>query len=132
MSNSSSERYIGTIAKVRFPYYDVTTSQQQFKLRPMLIIGAEKEYLPCDFTVLPVSRVSNPQNLSESYDIKLDKDKCVLLSLKKSPSYIRVHKQSYANSIDVRDDIISNLKELDLDLYEEIKEKHSEFNESLF
>lgn len=130
--SKSSNQYIGSLVKVRFPYFDAKAQRNKIKARPMLIIGAEKDLLPCDFTVLPISRVSKKQYLSKAYDVELTDAQVEKLSLAYKPSYIRVHKQSYANSRDVDADIISNLKELDPDLYDLIKKKHKEFSESLF
>lgn len=126
------KEYIGSIAKVRFKYFNSNTKRMGFKVRPMLIIGAEKEYFPCDFNVLPISKISKSQHISSEYDIELNIDQCNKLSLHYCPSYIRVHKQSYAYSTDVDQNIISNLKQIDTELYNQIQSVHREFNDTLF
>ena len=107
------ESYIGKIYKVRFPYFDISTGANKFKSRPMLIIGIEKNIFSCDFVVLPVSSVSNPDNVSADFDKKITGEDCQTLNLIRDPSYIRVHKQGTANSNDVdRNGLICDLKKI--------------------
>lgn len=124
--------FIGKIVISRFPYFDVKTKSQKFKGRPMLVIGIEKEIFPCDFNVLPISKVSKQKHVSEDYDVALNNSQCEALSLNHSPSYVRVHKQSIVNSRDVQSGSISDLKNTLPEVYDEIKNKHILFNEDLF
>lgn len=129
---SNSTEYIGKIVSGRFPHFNLTTNKKEFKSRPLLIIGAEYDTLPCDFNVLPVSSISKKEHISKDYDLELDNQCCNLLKLTKVPSYIRVHKQSTINSRDVSVKIISDFKDVYPDLYNRTNELHKNFNESLF
>ncbi|XJS09829.1 hypothetical protein ACF3NG_06695 [Aerococcaceae bacterium WGS1372] len=127
------EDYIGKIYKVRFPYFDSSTKKRKFKARPMLIIGIEKNNFPCDFVVLPVSSVSNSDNISREFDKKITGNDCTLLNLKKDPSYIRIHKQGTANSNDVdRNGQICDLKQTLPVLYRELNDLSVKFLETLY
>jgi hypothetical protein len=52
-----TQAYIGAIVKTRFAYHDLEKDTIAFKSRPFLIIGAEYDTLPCDFTAFPISKV---------------------------------------------------------------------------
>ena len=56
-----TQAYIGAIVKTRFAYHDLEKDTIAFKSRPFLIIGAEYDTLPCDFTAFPISKVSMSQ-----------------------------------------------------------------------
>lgn len=129
---SNPSNYIGKIVKGRFPFFDVKTNRQRYKSRPLLVIGAEYDTVPCDFNVLPVSTISRAEHINKEYDLKLEDEQCDSLSLDRKPSYIRTHKQSTINSRDVSADIISDLKIVAPDLYLEVGKIHKEFNDSLF
>lgn len=132
MSNKS-HHLIGKIYKSRFSYYDPRSRSYKFKRRPLLIVGAEKEILPCDLTVLPISKISVDSNLHEEFDVKLTEQEHENLKLNHDPSYVRTHKITTIYSLDlVHNGEISSLKDLYPKVYEEIKEKFESFPVSLF
>ncbi len=59
---------IGKIYSSVVPFYDRVKQAKAFKRRPVLIIGGPRNN---DYTVLPVSTVSNRQNLDADYDIEI-------------------------------------------------------------
>ena len=91
---------IGKIYTSILPYFDIKTRKIKYKGRPVLIIaepiGADTEY-----TILPVSSISNPMYYNAIYDTELKLEDYPKLSLTKK-SYIRSHKQTtvYKSSID--------------------------------
>ncbi|MCJ8008885.1 hypothetical protein ACFFF5_10145 [Lederbergia wuyishanensis] len=132
MSNKS-HHLIGKIYKSRFSYFDPRTRGYKFKRRPLLIVGAEKETLPCDLTVLPISKISVSSNIHDAFDIKLTKQDHENLNLTHDPSYVRTHKMTTIYSLDlIHNGEISSLKDLYPKVYEEIKEKFEGFAISLF
>lgn len=132
MSNSSST-LIGKACNSRFQYFNVRTGRMEFKLRPVLIIGAERSILPCDLTVLPISKVSNPINLDSNYDYPLESEEHKSLNLKYYPSYIRTHKVSTINSRDLNFDTLNaSIKDDFPENYATIKSKFEEFSRNLF
>lgn len=58
---------INKIVYASFPYFDLKANKKGYKLRPVLIIGAEKDCFECDLTMLPISTVSNKMNLHSVY-----------------------------------------------------------------
>ncbi|MBK0347285.1 hypothetical protein JDW15_01380 [Aerococcaceae bacterium zg-ZJ1578] len=122
----------GQIHSVRFPYFDIRNNKTSFKARPMLIIGVEKDQLPCDIIALPISKISIAKNIHDDFDIKLESNQIQALNLNHDPSYIRVHKQLYVPSQDVQKTPVSNLKEIFPELYKKIQEKSHMFHETLF
>ena len=60
---------VGTIKSSRMPYYDVSTSSIKYKARPVLILKAENESGFSDFTVLPISSISNKKNIDPKFDV---------------------------------------------------------------
>lgn len=132
MSRNKPSFYIGKIIYSRFPYFNVKTNKKSYKSRPVLIIGTEREAYPCDFNVFPVSKISNKRYLDDNYDIELNAADCKKLNLTEIPSFIRVHKQSVISSNDMSKNILNDLSEVCPDIYETIKEKHSEYSETLF
>ena len=131
MSNNS-KKYIGKIVNSRFPYYSVKTGCNAFKLRPVLIIGAEKETLPCDFNVLPVSTIKDRTKINPFFDYCLDYVKCSALGLRSCPSFIRVNKQSCIHSSDIKADIIADFLSVCHEDYEKVKRLHAQFTNNLF
>lgn len=124
--------YIGKITYSRIPYYNARANEMKMKSRPVLIIGAEKETFPCDFNVLPVSRITNEDNVNELYDFKIDKNQCQAMNLKKWPSFIRVHKQSTCYSTDIDRRVCCDMSKDHKDLYNEIVDLFAKYNETLF
>jgi hypothetical protein len=127
-----SSDYIGKIVISRFPYFDISSNKIKFKARPVLIIGCEFEELPCDFNVLPISKVSDGSKINNLYDFKLNKIECDKLNLKSIPSYIRTHKQYIVNSRDVHSDIVSDLKNDLKNIYDEVEKLNKKYNSDLF
>lgn len=115
---------IGKVCVAIFPFYNIENGENSFKKRPVLIIG---EKINNDYTILPVSTITNKKNISKEYDIVIDPKDYPLLKLEKI-CYIRTHKQNvlYKNSIYSE---ISNLKLNYPELYKEIVEKLKKFNQ---
>lgn len=124
--------YIGKITTSKIPFYDNKSGEMKMKKRPVLIIGAEKEVFPCDFNVLPVSTITFKEHINPLFDYEIEAEKCQIMNLKKSPSYIRVHKQSTCHSRNVDKRYFCDLVYDYNDIYTEIIDLHSKFNESLF
>lgn len=104
-----SSSLVGCIVISMFPYYDSFSRSTKFKKRPFLVLKAERDELPCDFTVLPVSKIGIPENIHPVYDYyvrRCDFPKAKLTC----DSYIRAHKISSINE-NSDDHKISNLKE---------------------
>lgn len=99
----------------------------KYKLRPVLIVGTEKDQLPCDITVLPVSKISRAENLNEEYDYPLTKVDHGLLRLKNDPSYVRIHKISTIHSKDLSFKTDHQLNILYPEAYASIKGKLNDF-----
>lgn len=128
----SPKDLIGKIVVARMPYYDNKKNKIGFKGRPALIIGAEKTTFPCDFTLLPLSRVNHSQHIHSHFDIKLNEENCKSLNLNSSPSYIRCHKPYTTSSSDISADCISDLKNVHEAIYIEVEEAFINFSKELF
>lgn len=76
----------------------ILKSYKSFKVRPVLIFGCEKESFQTDFTVLPVSSVTNKDHLHAEYDINIGKLTCSNLKNIKADEFLRVHKPTTINS----------------------------------
>lgn len=65
-----------------------------------------------DYTILPVSTISNKTNINSKYDIKIEPDKYPKLNLNKT-CYIRTHKQTilFKESLYIKEEI-SDLKRI--------------------
>ena len=129
---NETQAYIGAIVKTRFAYHDLETDEIAFKSRPFLIIGAEYDKVPCDFTAFPISKVSTSQNIDPVHDIKVDKERYPKLSLNADTSYIRVHKIQTIHSSQLTIGILSSLSEAYPDLYTEVKAAYRGFSGGLF
>lgn len=129
---NETQAYIGTIVKARFAYHDLNTDKIAFKSRPFLIIGAEYDELPCDFTAFPISKVSASQNVDPVHDIKVAKEHYPKLSLNAAVSYIRVHKIQTIHSSQLSIGIQDSLSEDYPDLYAEVKVAYRDFSGGLF
>lgn len=125
---------IGQIHYSKFKYYDARSDELKFKQRPVLIIGVEKEYGPCDLTVLPVSSISKKENIVPRFDVEIPRSHYPLVGLSdKYPiSYCRTSKVSTVSSFDVGTKILCQLNEAYPNLYELIKNQHNEFQKTLF
>ena len=129
---NETQAHIGAIVKTRFAYHDLEKDTIAFKSRPFLIIGAEHDTLPCDFTAFPISKVSTSQNIDPIHDIKVENDRYPKLSLNADVSYIRVHKIQTIHSSQLAIGILSSLSESYPDLYAEIKAAYRVFSGGLF
>lgn len=128
-----TKNYINCITFSRFPYFDTKTNKNSYKARPILIIGCEKERFPCDVNILPVSTISSGRHIHEDYDKLIPDDVLGNLKMLSKKSYIRVHKQSTVNSMDIANDVTPiNLKEISSEFYDEIMNSHSSFVNGLF
>lgn len=130
---ASVNQIIGRYCFSVYQFYDVKAKKHRFKKRPMLIIGMEKEHLPCDLTVLPISKIQIQVHKHDDYDIEISNSEYPLCQLNFDPSYIRVHKVATINS----KDLIPNSVECDLAneypvLFEKVKDKFKQFTNDLF
>ncbi|MBR1693460.1 MAG: type II toxin-antitoxin system PemK/MazF family toxin [Lachnospiraceae bacterium] len=108
------------------PYYDSRMRKNSFKKRPVLIIAGPRNN---DYTILPISTISNKANLDTYYDIEVKPTVFPLLNLKQV-SYIRVHKQTTVHRASLTSQI-GNLKDDYEDLYLEVLEKLEEYNQDI-
>lgn len=127
-----SSDFEGCIYSVTFRYYDNKTNKMDIKVRPFLLLKAEKEEIPCDFSALPISKVTNKQNLSSRYDIEISNSNYVSLGLKEPISYIRTHKIQTVHSNDFKNRICDDLRVLYPKLADQIKELINEYVEDIF
>lgn len=109
---------IGKVYTAIFPFFDINSFERKYKKRPVLIIS---DMLNNDYTILPVSTISNKSNIDPNFDIEIDPKKYPKLNLNKH-CYIRTHKQAilFKQSLHLE---ISDLKKEYIDLYNEIIEK---------
>lgn len=127
---NDNQEYIGKLVTSYVPYYDSMAQSTKCKSRPFLIIGVENKFGSTDFNVLPVSTVTNKNNLSKEFDIEISGQNQKELLLNKV-SYIRCHKQTiiHRNSIGK---IVSDLKSINEAVYKEVKNKVRLHNATLF
>jgi hypothetical protein len=88
---------IGEIVLVSVPYFDAAQNSRSFKHRPFLVVG---EADARDYTVLPVSKVSDANYRDPDYDIPVDPNTYPLLRLKLM-SYVRTHKATVAHRAEI-------------------------------
>lgn len=117
---------IGKIYVSVIPYYDNVSHSNSYKKRPVLIIGGPRNN---DYTVLPISRVSNRANLDADYDIEIDPANYPLLNLN-AVSYVRTHKQTTVHRASLTTQI-ADLKNDYEDLYLDVLEKLETFNKQI-
>lgn len=123
--------FVGDIRTSRFKFFNVKTNRLEFKSRPILIIGCEKETGSCDFTVLPISSISNPANIIPEFDIFISRQSFPNLGLTRD-SFCRTSKVSTVNSNDVGVQRISSLSDSYPELYKDVQSKFYLFSSSLF
>lgn len=70
---------IGMAYISEFPFYDKVKKKHAYKRRPILIIGKSDSE---DYLVLPISRITNKNNLDFYYDVKLEIDNVKLMKLR--------------------------------------------------
>lgn len=104
-----TDSFIGCIVISKFQYYDARKNEMAFKKRPFLVIKAEYETTPSDFTVLPVSKISRSENTHPDYDYFIEVSKFPK-TLLKFDSYIRTHKIASINGFDFSYRSLSSFK----------------------
>ena len=116
---------LGTICISITPFFNSTTRQNDYKKRPVLILGVADSG---DYNALPISRVTNSRNLDLCYDIQIDPS--VFPNLKLSTlSYVRTHKQTVVNKASLQ--VISNMKTEYPDLFTLILNKLEQYNSNI-
>lgn len=116
----------GSICISVTPFFNTATGKNEFKKRPVLVLGAADFD---DFNVLPISRVTNSRNLDPSYDIQVDSSIYPNLKLNATISYVRTHKQTVVHRSTLNE--ISNMKVEYPDLFTGILDKLEEYNTNL-
>lgn len=109
-----------------FKYYDNIRGKMSFKKRPVLIVGKADN---TDYIVLPISRVTKRENLDEYYDVLLNPDAVPKFNLTQY-SYVRTHKQSVVNIVELYREITDFKKDY-MDIYLDIISKMEEFQKNL-
>ena len=117
---------IGKICKSLTPFYDMKAHKNNFKVRPVLIIGNSDS---TDYIAIPISRVSKKGHIHPVYDISVTMTQYPNLKLDYD-SYIRTHKQTVINRANLSG-VISDLKTEYEDLFLEILVKREEFNNQI-
>ena len=102
-------------------FYDVKNQKNSIKARPVLILSNVRNN---DFTVLPISTISNTQNIDLDYDIEVNPQIYQKLNLKKM-SYIRTHKQTVTHRASITK-VIINVKKMYPGLYTRVIDKVEE------
>ena len=110
-----------------FKYYDAGNRRMSFKRRPVLVVGKADD---SDYVILPISRVTNRNNLDAHYDVAIDSTSTPLMNLSQR-SYIRTHKQSVVHVGELVREMV-NFKEEYSDIYLEVINKMKEFQEELY
>lgn len=118
---------IGEIRYSTTPYYNIQTHTNDFKKRPVLIIG---EADSSDYTVLPLSRITNQNMIDPNFDIKIIPQNYPKLTLT-AVSYVRTHKQTVVNKASIMGRVIGDVKKDYPTLFREIMNKLQEFNEQI-
>ena len=109
-----------------FPFYDNKAKKMSFKRRPVLIVGqADND----DYVILPISRVTNQNNIDGYYDVPIEIADVPLMNLTKK-SYIRTHKQSVVHAGELAKEIVDFKKEY-TDIYLNALSKMEEFQKKL-
>lgn len=117
---------IGKAYVSTFRFYDAQTKKMSFKNRPVLIVGKADAK---DYVVLPISRVTNQNNLDSNYDVPIDPAAVPLMNLKQR-SYIRTHKQAVVNAGELTREIVDFKKEY-LGIYTDAISKMENFQKNL-
>lgn len=115
----------GSICISVTPFFNTATGKNEFKNRPVLVLGAADSG---DFNILPISRVTNSRHLDLNYDIQVDPSTYPNLNLTVK-SYVRTHKQTVVNRSSLKE--ISNMKVEYPDLFTGILDKLEEYNTNL-
>lgn len=114
---------VGKICTFSMPYYDNKTKRNSFKARPCLVIYGPTNN---DYTVLPISTISRPEDRDSKFDYPLIPSDVPNLRLPRI-SYVRTHKQTPVHRGQFHEQK-SDLKKEYPDKYEEIMQRNKEFN----
>ena len=117
---------IGKIYSSVIPYYDRAKQTNSYKKRPVLIISGPRNN---DYTVLPISTITNKVNLDLEFDIELNPIDVPELHLNKI-SYVRTHKQTTVHRASLTSEIGDIKREYE-DIYLKILEKLEEYNKKV-
>ena len=117
---------IGKAYVSTFPFYNNRSHKMDFKSRPVLIVGQAD---PTDYVILPISRVTNKDNIDSDYDFEITKKSVPLMNLAQT-SYIRTHKQSVVHVGELTKEIIDFRKEYP-DIYLDVIAKMEEFQKKI-
>ena len=117
---------IGWYCIATFPYYNIRTNRNEFKERPMLVIGQADN---TDFVTLPVSKVSHRENVDIEYDVAIQISDYPLMNLR-FDSFIRTHKQTITNKSSIIREVV-NVEEEYQDLWLDILSKVEIFQKNL-
>lgn len=117
---------IGWYCIATFPYYNSRTNRNEFKERPMLVIGQADN---SDFVILPISKVSHRENVDIEYDVAIQISDYPLMNLR-FDSFIRTHKQTITNKSSIIRQVV-NVKEEYQDLWLDILSKVEIFQRNL-
>ena len=79
---------IGKVCTSTFPYFNKKSGKNEFKGRPVLIIGSADS---TDYAALPLSRVTKSEFIDDDYDICVKPNIYPNLNLT-AISYVRTHK----------------------------------------
>lgn len=109
-----------------FKFFNAKAKEMSFKNRPVLIIGQADD---TDYVVLPISRVTNKNNLDFVYDIPIEPKDVPLMNLKQT-SYIRTNKQSVVHAGELTKEIVDFKSEYQ-DVYLDVISKVEEFQKEL-
>lgn len=80
---------IGKVYQSVVDFYDLKTQTTRKKVRPVLVISGPRNN---DYTVLPISTISNRIHVDPQYDILIEAQKRSILGLGRE-CFIRTHKQ---------------------------------------
>ena len=117
---------IGRLYTSVFPFYDNKLRKMSYKSRPVLIVGqADKN----DYVILPVSRVTNQNNLDRYYDVPLEPKDYPLTNFKQR-SFVRTHKQYTIHKAELVKEII-DFQNTYPDTYLDVIIKMEEFQKNL-
>ncbi|MBQ2901183.1 MAG: hypothetical protein IJE49_04990 [Agathobacter sp.] len=109
-----------------FKFYNSNTKKMEFKNRPVLIIGQADS---SDYVILPISRITNQNNIDSYYDVPINPTDVPLMNLTQR-SYIRTHKQSVVHSGELTKAIVDFRNEYE-ELYLDVISKMEEFQKNL-
>lgn len=101
-------------------------------IRPVLVIGREDVQGSCDYTCLPVSRVTSSNRIDPNYDVKITTVNHPRLNMQYEEQYIRSHKVMTLNSCSM---YCNKPVHLDLeypDTYSDVISCYSNFAKTLF